>query len=240
MCLLFCCVHCIAEPLLQWRRPVYLATLHVVVCILCDFCSWSAGVQYECACHDHFPLLSVLFQALLLLESTKYTNFWRSAHLQLLSAYIVYFQCVQISVCGIHRWNTGHWPNSLFRGVGLFIFLFWETDQKYVCAWSSVKANWQGLWLNYQFTFANKNISIHVHNCPFQWIHIKSFGKDSALNSVQEPDCQHCIPETNLHITNADLNTLHTYPIYATTTVTDFYYYSYYNVIVELQFSCAT
>ena len=182
MCLLFCCVHRIAEALLQWRRPVYLATLHVVVCILCDFCSWSAGVQYECACHHHFPLLSVLFQALLLLKSTKCTNFWRTAHLQLLSAYIVYFQCVQISVCGIHRWNTGHWPNSLFRGVGLFIFLFWETDQKYVCAWSSVKANWQGLWLNYQFTFANKNISIHVHNCPFQWIHIKSFGKDIIVS----------------------------------------------------------
>ena len=141
MCLLFCCVHCIAEPLLQWRRPVYLATLHIV---LCAFCATSAVGVLESSMSVLAMTTSLSWVFFALALCTKCLKLLtHSAHLQLFSAYIVYFQCVQISVCGIHRWNTGHWPNSLFRGVALFIFLFSETDQKYVCACSSVKANWQ-------------------------------------------------------------------------------------------------
>ena len=62
---------------------------------------------------------------------TKCLNFWRTAQLQLLPC--VFSMCADL--CLRHSSATAHSkPNSLFRGVLLFVFLFSETDQKYVCA----------------------------------------------------------------------------------------------------------
>ena len=140
-----------------------------VSCILCDFCSWS-GVQYECACHGHFPLWRALWPTFALALCTKCINFWRTV------ALCVFNVCRSLFAAFIGNQALTKQP---FQRSCLFIFLFWEAaawNQKYVSAPSSVKANWQA-GQNYGFTYSNKNISICVHNCYFQCIHIISFSQ---------------------------------------------------------------
>ena len=150
-----------------WQYCHFAPRVACVVCILCDFCSCRAP-QYECACHGHFPNSSVLSK--LCFCSLRWKTF-DAARIYCCGQH-VYFQCVQIYVCGIHRQpNT---DQTAFSGeLSVYFSLFRGSDQKYVSARLSVKANWQP-GINYKlFISSNKNISISVHNCIFEGINVK-------------------------------------------------------------------
>ena len=153
----------VASPSLQ-----YLSTLHVCHA----FCATSAV--------EESASMSVLAMATSLsgeLSSSLHQMHKLLTHTTQLQLPCVFSMCADL--CLRHSSGTRHSPNSLFRGVACLSFSFerlQSKNQKYVCAPSSVKANWQ-VGQNYGITYSNKNISVCVHNCYFQCIHIRSFSK---------------------------------------------------------------